>query len=57
VRQLQNEKSPSGIFVSCDGVLNVTDDNFLHRRKAEFPRAETEEGKMKEVRLSQRQNA
>jgi hypothetical protein len=46
-----------GIAVNCDGASNVTDDNLEHPSKTELPRVETEEGTVKEVRLSQKKGA
>jgi hypothetical protein len=57
VRRSHPSKRPSGIVVNCDGVLNVKDFNVQHLAKSESPREETEEGTVKEVRLSQSLNA
>jgi hypothetical protein len=57
VRHLQKQKTESGISANFDGVSNVTDDNFEHPAKTESPRVQTEEGTVKEVRLTQSENA
>jgi hypothetical protein len=56
-RERQHLKRRSGIFVTFDGVSNVTDDNFVHSSKTEVPRVETEEGTVKEARLEQLEKA
>jgi hypothetical protein len=35
IRHVQSQKRRSGILVNCDGVSNVTDDNFKHPSKTE----------------------
>jgi hypothetical protein len=57
VRHLQLMKSPSGICFTCDGVSNVTNDNLEHENRRKYPTVQTEEGTVKEVRLSHEQNA
>jgi hypothetical protein len=56
-RHVQLPKGRSGIFVNCDGVSNVTDVNASHPSKTPYPRVETEDGTVKEVRRSQLRNA
>jgi hypothetical protein len=57
LRRGHSPKSPSGIFVICDGASNVTEDNRSHSQKTPLPRVETEEGKVKEVRMQQLEKA
>jgi hypothetical protein len=40
-----------GISARVEGVSNVNDDNLEHIAKDKFPRAETEEGRVKEIKL------
>jgi hypothetical protein len=48
---------PSGILVRCDGASNVTDDNPEPPEKTQFPRVETEEGTVKDVKREHSKNA
>jgi hypothetical protein len=48
LKRTQWKKRSSGMDVRRDGDSNVTDDNAEHFQKIEFPRVETEEGKLKD---------
>jgi hypothetical protein len=52
-RHRQLWKRHLGIFVKCDGVSNVTEDNSEQNSKTESPRMETEEGTVNDVKRLQ----